>query len=45
MMKGEGDVVTGWNNKLKAAISRIMPSGVMAEQHRKEAQPGSAAKA
>jgi short-subunit dehydrogenase len=45
MMKGEGDVVTGWNNKLKAAISRIMPSGVMAEQHRKEAEPGSAAKA
>jgi short-subunit dehydrogenase len=44
MMKGEGDVVTGWNNKLKAAISHIMPSSVLAEQHRKEAAPGSAGK-
>jgi short-subunit dehydrogenase len=45
MMKGDGDVVSGWNNKLKAAISRVMPSGVMAEQHRSEAAPGSASKA
>ncbi|HEY0709916.1 MAG TPA: SDR family NAD(P)-dependent oxidoreductase [Polyangia bacterium] len=44
MMKGEGDVVTGWNNKLKAAISHITPSSVLAEQHRKEAEPGSASK-
>ena len=45
MMKGEGDVVSGWNNKLKAAISHVIPSGVLAEQHRKEAAPGSASKA
>jgi short-subunit dehydrogenase len=44
MMKGAGDVVTGWNNKLKAAISHVVPNSVLAEQHRKEAEPGSAHK-
>jgi uncharacterized protein len=42
MMKGDGDVITGWNNKLRAAISHLMPSSVMAEQHRKLAEPGTA---
>jgi short-subunit dehydrogenase len=42
MMKGEGEVVTGWNNKLRAAISKIAPSTLLAEQHRKMAAPGSA---
>lgn len=42
MMKGEGDVIAGWNNKLRAAIAHIAPSGMLAEQHRKEAEPGSA---
>jgi short-subunit dehydrogenase len=42
MMKGDGDVVTGWNNKLRAAISHIMPSGALAEMHRKMAEPGTA---
>jgi len=42
MMKGEGEVVTGWNNKLKAAISRLLPSSMAAEQHRKEAAPRTA---
>ncbi len=42
MMRGEGDVVTGWNNKLRAAIANITPSAVLAEQHRKMAEPGSA---
>lgn len=42
MMKGEGEVVTGWNNKLRAAISHVLPSGLLAEQHRKMAEPGSA---
>ncbi len=40
MITGEGDVVTGWDNKLKAAISRLLPGSVLAEQHRKEAEPG-----
>lgn len=42
MLKGESDVVTGWQNKLRAAIAKIAPSGAMAEQHRKMAQPGGA---
>jgi short-subunit dehydrogenase len=44
MMKGEGDVVTGWQNKLRAAIAHVTPAGVLAEQHRAMAEPGSAAK-
>jgi short-subunit dehydrogenase len=43
MQRGDGDVVAGWQNKLRAAISSIMPSGALAEQHRKMAAPGSAA--
>ena len=42
MLKGQGDVVTGWQNKLQAAIAHITPSGVLAEKHRKMAEPGTA---
>ena len=42
MMKGEGDVVTGWHNKLQAAIAHVMPADMVAEQHRKMAAPGTA---
>lgn len=45
MMRGDGDVVAGWANKLRAAISHIMPSGALAEQHKKMAAPGTASKA
>jgi len=44
MMKGEGDVVTGWMNKLQSAIALLMPSGMAAEMHRKQTEPGSAYK-
>src|SRR4051812_40582225 len=44
MMKGEGDVVSGWQNKLQTAIASITPAGILAEQHRKQAEPGSARK-
>jgi uncharacterized protein len=44
MMNGEGDVVSGWMNKLKSAIALVTPSDMLAEQHRKMAQPGSAHK-
>lgn len=44
MMKGEGDVVSGWKNKLQSAIANITPAGVLAEQHRKMAEPGGAEK-
>lgn len=42
MLAGEGDVVAGWKNKLQAAIANVTPSSVLAEQHRKMAEPGSA---
>jgi short-subunit dehydrogenase len=42
MMDGEGDVVAGWKNKLQSAIATVTPSSVLAEQHRKQAEPGSA---
>jgi uncharacterized protein len=42
MLDGEGDVVAGIKNKLQAAIATVTPSAVLAEQHRKMAEPGSA---
>jgi short-subunit dehydrogenase len=41
MMRGDGDVVSGWKNKLSSAIANITPAEVLAEQHRKMAEPGS----
>lgn len=41
MMKGDGDVVSGWHNKLQSAIASITPSGILAEQYRKMTEPGS----
>jgi uncharacterized protein len=42
MMSGDGDVVTGWQNKLQSAIALITPSSMLAEKHREIAEPGSA---
>ncbi|MCA6125214.1 SDR family NAD(P)-dependent oxidoreductase [Bradyrhizobium sp. WSM 1704] len=42
MMKGEGDIVTGLKNKLQSAIASITPAGLLAKQHRKMAEPGTA---
>jgi uncharacterized protein len=42
MMRGDADIVAGLKNKLQAAAAHVMPSGVLAEQHRKMAEPGSA---
>jgi hypothetical protein len=42
MMRGEGDVVAGWKNKLQTTIANVTPSGVLAEQHRNMAEPGTA---
>jgi uncharacterized protein len=44
MMKGQGDVVSGWKNKLETTIANVTPSGVLAERHRKMAEPGSGKK-
>ena len=39
MMRGDGDVVPGWHNKLQSAIANFVPSGVTAEMHRSMAEP------
>jgi len=44
MMDGEGDVIAGLKNKLQAAMANVTPAALLAEQHRKMAQPGSAHK-
>jgi len=41
MIAGKGDVVTGWQNKLRSAIATVTPSGILAEMHRGMAEPGS----
>ena len=45
MMAGHGDVVSGWKNKVQTSIASVTPSGMVAEQHRKLTEPGSAKKA
>ena len=42
MMRGDGDVVAGWQNKLRSAIANIMPAGALAAQHAKDTKPGTA---
>ena len=42
MEKGEAGVVAGASNKLRQALAGIMPNVMLAEQHRKMAEPGSA---
>jgi uncharacterized protein len=44
MIAGDGDVVSGWQNKLRSAMAAITPSGVLAEMHRGMAEPGSGEK-
>jgi short-subunit dehydrogenase len=40
MMQGEPDVVSGWRNKLQASLASLLPSTVLAEQHRRLAETG-----
>jgi short-subunit dehydrogenase len=44
MMEGKGDIVTGMKNKLATMAAAVTPSGMLAEQHRKMAEPRSAKK-
>jgi uncharacterized protein len=44
MIRGDGDVVTGWKNKLQSTIANVTPSGLLAEMHRGMAAPGSGTK-
>jgi short-subunit dehydrogenase len=42
MKQGDDKVVSGWKNKLQAAMTNVVPDSVLAEQHRKTAGPGTA---
>ena len=42
MMRGDGDVVSGMKNKVQSAIANVTPAGILAKQHRKMAEPGTA---
>jgi len=42
MMKGEGDVVSGWHNKLMSAIASVTPAGLLARTHSRMSEPGTA---
>ncbi len=42
LMKGDGDAVAGFKNKLQAAATRVMSDSQLAGMHRGMAEPGSA---
>ena len=42
MMRGDGDVVTGFKNKVQIAAANVIPAGVLASQHRHQTEPGTA---
>ncbi|PZU82591.1 MAG: hypothetical protein DI527_24840 [Chelatococcus sp.] len=42
LMKGGGDVVSGWRTKLRTVFANVTPAVLLAEQHRRMAEPGSA---
>jgi hypothetical protein len=35
MIRGDGDIVSGWKNKVQSAVANVTPAGVLAEQYRK----------
>ena len=41
MKAGDAHVVSGWGNKARVAMAHVTPAGMLAEQHRKMAEPGS----
>jgi short-subunit dehydrogenase len=42
MMSGQGGVVSGWQNKLEAAVAHVMPAERLAKKHTAMAAPGTA---
>jgi uncharacterized protein len=42
MLRGDGDIVAGIKNKLQSAAANVTPASVLAKQHRKMAEPGTA---
>ena len=45
MEKGEAGVVAGLKNKMQAAVAKVTPAKMLAEQHRKMAAPGTGSRA
>jgi short-subunit dehydrogenase len=41
MMRGDGDIVSGWKNKVISTVANLVPAGVLAEQYGKIAEPAS----
>lgn len=42
MMSGAGHIVSGWKNKLQAAMSHVTPDSALAKMHANLAEPGTA---
>jgi short-subunit dehydrogenase len=40
MMRGDGDIVAGWKNKVQSAVANVTPAEILAAQHRRQAEPG-----
>lgn len=41
MMRGDAEVITGWQNKLRAAMAHVTPAELLAKMHERMAEPGS----
>lgn len=42
MMRGDGDIVSGMKNKVQSVVANVTPAPILASQHRKMAEPGTA---
>ena len=42
LMSGKASIFSGWKTKLQGVLANVVPGSVLAEQHRKMAEPGSA---
>jgi len=42
MQAGKADVVSGWRNKVQSSVANVTPNEMLAEQHRRMTEPGSA---
>lgn len=39
VMAGKASIVSGWKNKIQQAVANVTPAAILAEQHRKMAEP------
>jgi len=44
MVRGDGEVISGWQNKVQAALSHVVPASLLAKLHAMKAAPGTAPK-